>query len=81
MLTEHTAGPFTEKGRTEQFQRRASLQRTGPYPAGDRRQGGGKRGKLCPRDSIPTKQPTGSQFLTKDFLRFRMVDICREGCG
>ena len=69
------------KGRTEQFQRRASWLRTGPFPAGGRRQGGGERGKLGPRDGIPTKLQTGFQSLTKDFLRFWMVDIRQEGRG
>ena len=35
-------------------------------------------GKRSPRDGIPTKLQTGFQFLTKDFLRFWMVDIRLE---
>ena len=75
----HTASRSQNKGRTEQFQRRASRQWTSPSPAGGRRQGGGERGKLGPSDSTPNKLQTGFQFLTKDFLRFWMVDICWEG--
>ena len=52
MLTKHTAGPFAER-RTDQFQRRARQLRTGPSLAEGRRQGGGERGKLSPRDGIP----------------------------
>ena len=77
---EHNASRSQNKA-TEQFQRRASWRWTGPSPAGGTGLGGGERGKLSPRDGIPTKLQTGSQFLTKDFVRFRMVDICREGCG
>ena len=43
------------------------------------RQEAGERGKLGPRDGTPTNLQTGLQFLTKDFLRFWMVDIRREG--
>ena len=43
--------------------------------------GGGERGKLGPRDGTPTNLQTGLQFLTKDFLRFWMVNIRREGRG
>ena len=50
-LPEHTAGRSQNKG-TEQFQRRASQRWTGSYPARGRRQGGGERGKLGPRDGI-----------------------------
>ena len=34
---------------------------------------------MAPETASPTKVETGFQFLTKDFLRFWMVDICREG--
>ena len=53
MLTEQTAGLSQNKRKTEQFQRRASQQRTGPSPAGGRRQRGGERGKISPRDGTP----------------------------
>ena len=43
--------------------------------------GGGERGKLHPRDGTPTKPKTGLQLLTKDFLKFWMVDIRSEGRG
>ena len=52
-----------------------------PIPAGDRRQVGGERGKLGPRDGTPYQTAKGLQFLTKDFLRFWMVNIRREGLG
>ena len=32
-----------------------------------------------PERASPTKLQTGLQFLTKDFLRFWMADICLEG--
>ena len=41
------------KGRTEQFQKRASQLWTSPSLAGGRRQGGGERGKLGPRNGTP----------------------------
>ena len=67
---EERAALLRNKRKTEQFQRRASWRRAGPSPARGRRQGGGERSKLGPRDGIPTKRQTGLQFLTKDFLRF-----------
>ena len=48
-------------------------------PIPHRRQGGGERGKLGPRDGTPSKRQIGYQVLTKDFLRFWMVDIRQEG--
>ena len=51
--TEHTVTPSQNKGRTEQFQRRTGQGWTGPSPTGNRRQGGGERGKHGPRDGIP----------------------------
>ena len=53
MLTKHTADHLQNKRKTEQVQRRASRQWTGPSPARGRRHGGGERGKLGPRDSTP----------------------------
>ena len=41
--------------------------------------GEGKGAKSVPEMASPTKLQTGFQFLTKDFLRFWMVDIRREG--
>ena len=79
ILNKGTAGLLQNKGRTEQFQRRASGLRTHPSPARGRRQRGGERGRLGPRTTSSTTLQTGLQFLTKDFLRFWMVDICREG--
>ena len=34
---------------------------------------------MAPETASPTKLQTGSQLLTKDFLRFWMVYICRGG--
>ena len=48
-----------------------------PPEAGGR--GQGKGGNLAPEMAPPTKLPTGLQFLTKDFLRFWMVNIHQEG--
>ena len=50
---EEQAALLRNKGRTEQFQRRASWLRTGPSPTRGRRQRGGERGKLGPRDGTP----------------------------
>ena len=38
-----------------------------------------KEANSAPERASPTKLQTGFQFLTKDFLRFWMVDICWEG--
>ena len=43
--------------------------------------GEGKGANSAPEMISPTTLPTGLQFLTKDFLRFWMVDISWEGCG
>ena len=43
--------------------------------------GEGKGANSAPETAPPTKWQTGFQFLTKDFLRFWMVDIHREGRG
>ena len=37
-----------------------------------------KGANSAPEMAPPTKLQTGSQFLTKDFLRFWMADICQE---
>ena len=44
---------------------------------GGRRQGGGERGKLSPREATPSHTADRPRFLSKDFPRFWMVDI---GC-
>ena len=41
--------------------------------------GEGKGANLAPEMASLTKLQTASQFLTKDFLRFWMVDILQEG--
>ena len=38
-------------------------------PAGGRRQGGGERGKLSPREATPSHTAKRPRFLSKDFLR------------
>ena len=75
---EHTVGCSQNKG-TKQLQRRASWLQTGPslLEAGGR--GERKEANSAPETASPTTLQTGLQFLTKDFLRFWMVDICREG--
>ena len=50
-----------------------------PPEAGGR--GEGKGANSAPERAPPTKLQTGSQFLTKDFLRFWMINICQEGQG
>ena len=50
-------------------------------PTGGRRQGEGKGANSAPETPSPTTLQTGLQFLTKDFLRFWMVDIRLEGRG
>ena len=50
-----------------------------PLKAGGR--GEGKRANSAPETASPKELQTGFQLLTKDFLRFWMVDIHREGCG
>ena len=52
-----------------------------PIRARGRRQRGGERGKLGRRDGTPYQTAKGLQFLTKDYLRFWMVNIRREGRG
>ena len=52
-----------------------------PSPGGGRRQGEGKGAGSAPRTAAPTPLQTGLQSLTKDLLRFWMVDIRREGRG
>ena len=51
----------------------------GPSPTRGRKQEGGERGKLGPRDGIPYQTANSFQSLTKDFQRFWIVDICWEG--
>ena len=60
--------------------REASLQRMA-QPRRRQEAGGGERGRLGPRTVAPTALQTGLQFLTKDLLRFWMVDIHWEGHG
>ena len=66
-----TKGPSKSRG--------ASRLRTGPDPLEAGGSGEGKGANSAPETASPTKLQTGLQFLTKDFLRFWMVDICWEG--
>ena len=68
------------KGLSE-YQRRASRLRTDPSPTGGKRQGEGKVATSAPERASPTKLQTGFKSLTKDFLRFWMVDIHQKGCS
>ena len=68
------------KGRTERSLRRASRLPAHPLQeAGGR--GEGKGANSAPEMASPTKLQTDSQSLIKDFLRFWMIDIRREGCA
>ena len=72
---EHTAGGSQNKG-TEKLQRRA------PHPRWRKEAGGGPRGKLSPREATPSHPANRPRFLSKEFLRFWMVDIRhQEGRG
>ena len=75
---EHTAGRSQSKG-SEQVQRRASLWRTCPAALEAGGRGEGKGANSAPKTASPTTLQTALQFLTKDVLRFWMVDIRREG--
>ena len=55
------------------------MDRPTPPEAGCR--GEGKWANSAPKTAPPTTLQTGLQFLTKDFQRFWMVDIRREGRG
>ena len=50
-------------------------------PTGGRRQEGGERGRLGPKDCIPYHNARRPPVSNPDFLRFWMVNICREGPG
>ena len=54
---------------------------TGPAPPEAGGRGEGKLAGSAPRTASPTTLQAGFQFLTKDFLRFWMVDIRQEGHG
>ena len=78
---EHTAGRSQNKG-SEQVQRRTSRLRTSQAPPEAGGRGEGKGAGLAPRTASPTALQTGLQFLSKDSLRFWMVDIrCWEDRG
>ena len=57
----------------------ASRLRTGPAPPEAGGRGEGKGANSAPEAASPTTLQTVLRFLTKDFLRLRMVDIRREG--
>ena len=68
-----TKGPSKSRG--------ASRLWTGPAPPEAGGRGEGKGAGSAPRTASPTALQTGLQFLTKDLLRFWMVDIGLEGRG
>ena len=72
---EHTAGGSENKG-TEKLQRRP-----GPSPLEVGGKGEGKGANSALEKPPPPTRPTGPRFLSKEFLRFWMVDIHREGRG
>ena len=79
-LTEHTAGHCQNKGLSNSREELADCRPAHPpLEAGGR--GEGKGANSAPEMAPPTKLQTGFQSLTKDFLRFWMVDIHREGRG
>ena len=78
--SKHTDGCSQNKG-TEKLQRRASLWWTSPSPPEAGGRGKGKVANLAPEMASPTTLQTSLQFLSKDILRFWMVDIHREGRG
>ena len=80
-LTSPNTLPAVHRTKGLSKSRGASRLRTGPAPleAGGRAEG--KGANLAPKTASPTAQQTGLQFLTKDFLRFWMVDIHQEGHG
>ena len=70
----HTAGGLQNKG-TEKLQRRA-----GPSPLEVGGRGEGKGANSAPEKPPPPTLQTGPRFLSKEFLRFWMVNIRhREG--
>ena len=72
---EHTVGGSQNKG-TEK------LQRAGPSLLEVGGRGEGKGANSAPEKPPPPTRQTGPRFLSKDFLRFWMVDIShREGRG
>ena len=72
---EHTASGLQNKG-TEKLQRRAA---PSPLEVGGR--GEGKGANSAPEKPPPPTLQTGLRFLSKDFQRFWMVDIRRDGRG
>ena len=59
---------------------REELAGCGPaQPRRRQKAGGGERGRLGPKDRSPHPLQTGLQFLTKDLLRFWVLDSRREG--
>ena len=72
---EHTASHLQNK-RTEKLQRRA-----GPSPLEVGGRGVGTGANSAPEKPPPPTLQTGLWFLSKDFLRFWMVDIHWEGRG
>ena len=70
---EHTASGSQNKG-TEKLQKRA-----GPSPLEVGGSGEGKGANSAPEKPPPPTLQTGPQFLSKEFLRFWMVDIRQPG--
>ena len=60
---------------------REELTGCGPAPLEAGGRGEGKGAGLAPRTASATALQTGLQFLTKDLLRFWMVNNRREGCS
>ena len=78
---EHTTGYSQNKG-TDKLQRKASLRQTGPSLPDIGGRVEGKGAISAPEMASPPTLQRGLQFLSKDSLRFWMVDFCRrEGRG
>ena len=75
-IRQHCLG--TEEGLSNSREELAGSGLAHPPPEAEGR-GEGNQAKSAPEMASPTKLQTGFQFLTKDFLRLWMVDICQEG--
>ena len=80
-LTCRTTLPAVRRTKGLSKSRGASRLRTGASPPEAGGRGRGKGANSAPRTASPTALQTGLQFLTKDSLRFWIVDICWEGRG
>ena len=78
---EHTAAVRRTKGLSKSREELAGCGPDRPSLAGGRRQGGGERGRLGPKDRSPYHTASRPPVSNQDFLRFWMVNIPWEGHG